>query len=280
MQKLPLLAALVSSLAVFAAAPNAHAAPPDEGGSAGIGASAGSEGASASATAPKKKKSSNSNRFRIGVDTEFMGFSHFEGDFPGEDNGVNSFGFGVGRTVPVQQTIAGVSAFGAGPTPLLGLSFGALILDSRALVGARLTFSLMGQTTEADDDIHARSFNGELIPYFRWLFGTQPLRPYIEGHFGLGGGVVRLKDTSPTADADNDTVKFHRLTPTVGAGGGIMYFVNEHVSLDAGLNLDYAAPHTRTTVETEMAPFVEDTEWDHLGNNISVSLLAGISGWF
>ncbi len=205
----------------------------------------------------------------IGIDTSFFGFGHWNPDGGPADDGTNFVGFGVGRAVATQNNIIQ-------PAPLVGLRGGAVILGGNAVVGARLTFSVFAAVPENEDAGKTTVFNGELIPFFRYLFMPGNfIRPYVEGHVGLGGGLTKNVVDIPVIGQVVTTG--HQISPIVGAGGGAIFFLNEHFSVDVGLGFDYMAPHTRVTDDD---PDTEEEGWDKAGDLISLEVLAGISGWF
>lgn len=219
-------------------------------------------------------------KIRVGVDTEVFGFGHLNPDGGPADDGVNFVGFGVGRALLQEQAFNVGGPFGAATPTNVGVHVGAVLLDGRAVAGARVALSMGGISTEAEDDTHFFLFSGELIPYFRWLFMDGPIRPYAEFHFGFGGGLVQSRFTDPNVPEENNTLAAHVIAPSVGAGGGAMFFVADAVSIDLGLGLDYAAPHTRTTVKTEEPPVLENTDWEKASDNVVLNVALGISGWF
>lgn len=217
-------------------------------------------GASQTAEAAKPK------RFRLGVDTEFIGFTHFNPDGGDREDNVNTFGFGVARLTPADQ---------ATPVPILGLSFGYVFLQDRAIVGAKAAFGVTANS-QPETEGGTTAVGGQLVPYFRWVFlPGKVVRPYIEGHVGVGGGAV----TTEFEIADElVTSTGHVIYPVVGAGGGVHLFVTDAVSIDVGGGFDYFPPHTRRT-SSETVPD-DEQDWSKAGDTISFGVLAGISAWF
>ena len=119
-----------------------------------------------------------------------------------------------------------------------------------------------GQASLSTGEESSSSFllSGELIPYFRWLFGDGEVRPYLEVHAGIGGVLVRSgKVTSQT------------LTPLLGMGSGAMMFVVPRVSIDLGVGLDVAAPLVRWRGSGGL---------DLLSINLVANITTGLSLWF
>lgn len=271
------LAACAASL--FVAAPAWAAPSPSASASASTSGSASASGSGSGAGNTSGKK------VRVGIDTEVFGWANVNPDGGPSDDSYNLVGFGVGRALLSEQAFVnggagGPFGIGVGTLPHVGIHAGGVILDGRAVVGARFAFALGGFTTEREDDFHAFLFSGELVPYFRWMFMQGWLRPYVEGHFGFGGGLVRTTNTDPMVPDDANSATTHVIAPLVGAGGGAMFFLTDSVSIDLGLGFDYAAPHGRATYEEEAPPVFENTDWQKLSDNIALNITAGISGWF
>ena len=57
-----------------------------------------------------------------------------------------------------------------------------------------------------------------------------------------------------------------------------MFFFSDFFSLDAGLNLDYAGPHSKETFDPD--PDMDSDDWDKVGDVLNVGISLGISIWF
>jgi hypothetical protein len=211
-------------------------------------------------------------RFRLHVDTEFFGFTHFDPAEGGSDT--NVVGFGIGRPALVDSgSCPGAFCF-LGVRPVWGLGFGYAFAQQRAVIGGRFGFAVDGAFNE-DNDSGATSVGGVFVPYFRWIFlPGQTFRPYVEGRFGLGGGQFRTRD----GDGD-ETLRVGVIYPTVGAGGGLHIFIVDAFSFDLGLNFDYVAPHNRIR-ERIFGDIVREEGWEHAFNVFNVAAIAGFSVWF
>jgi hypothetical protein len=277
--------------ASFSGEATAAAPSPDDPTTGGEASASVSTGGVAAGGGAARNAAPTGNRFRLHVDGEFFGWSHYNPDGDtmgmGEDDQTNFVGFGIGRGLsymPGEWAHSGAGfgggggiGGGMGGSPMMGVGFGVLILDERAVVGARTGMSLGHAAPANDMNARGTSFGGELLPYFRFMFLPGTIRPYVEGHFGFGGSVIKVA----TEDMDGEQYwgRGHVISPIVGAGGGAMLFLNEHFSVDLGLNFDFLAPHTRETY-SDNQDVLENTDWEKHGNLIALTLNTGISGWF
>ena len=202
-------------------------------------------------------------RFRLNIESEMLGGSWFNSDTQGLDDSV-SFGFGLAR----QSLLDGGNAVFL--RPLFSLGFGWVFADNRAVLGTKVAFTVDGFELEDSDRVLA--VGGRLIPYFHWIFRPERrIRPYFEVRAGLGGSAT-------TAENLNDrggTTTTAFIYPQVGGGLGLHMFPRDWFSVDLGLNVDYAAPYSRT-VDTE-GP---DTDWEKFGDVVNYGLMLGVSTWF
>lgn len=159
---------------------------------------------------------------------------------------------------------------------MMGLGFGVVILGGNAVVGARAAMALGHNAPQDDNEARTTNFGGELLPYFRYMFLAGAIRPFVEGHFGFGGGLTK---GIVTVDGEDYWAAGHGIAPIVGAAGGAMFFINEHVSIDLGLNFDYMSLHSRRTV-SDNNPVQDDTDWSKDADLILMTINTGISGWF
>ncbi len=233
--------------------------------------------ASTAHAAPPNVQGAEGKKLRMHFETEFFSFTHYNPAEPANSmmdfDNINGIGFGVGQPIGIDRAHLGGPSLTRAPT--YGFGFGAVLLDSRAVLGGEATF-VINQAKAQDSDQNDVVVGGYLVPYFRWMFMKGSwVRPYVEARFGFGGGVYTVKD-----DSGPETVTFrdHTIFPTVGAGGGAMFFLSDFFSLDAGLNLDYAAPHGKATVDPDPTDMSDD--WDKDGDLLNVSIALGASIWF
>lgn len=223
------------------------------------------------ATARRRDRADLDARFRVHIDTDWLGYTHFDPDDTDRDgSNTNVVGFGLGRLSLIDT--------GAGPIvldrPLLAFGVGAVVLGGRAVVGARLSFVVDGVLRDDADDI---AVAGRFVPYFNYAFNPRgAVQPYLGARFGLGGGSVTSE--SELAGELRRT-RVGNIYPIVGVQGGAYVFLHEHVSVDLGLALDYVAPFARV-VQLEPPPDVEDDDYDKLGDVVNLALTLGVSAWF
>jgi hypothetical protein len=200
------------------------------------------------------------HRVRLHADTEAFGFTHVSrGGAPGNTNIV---GFGLGRPPFLD---------GGFVRPVWGLGLAYVFAGQRAVLGARFAFAVDG-VFRTDDVASTTSVAGNFVPYFRWVFlHGRRFRPYVTVRFGLGGGTL----IEPLDESSNFQVS--SFWPTAGAGTGLHAFVTDELSLDLGLDFDYAAPHAITKSETEFMTAVGGLQ---SANVFSLGLLVGFSVWF
>lgn len=205
-------------------------------------------------------------RFRLHADTEFFGFTHIDDETGMDPVDTNIVGFGIGRP-PLLDTNFFVR-------PVWGVGFGYAFLQQRAVVGARLAFAVDGIFDDDDvDDDSTTLVAGLFVPYFRWIFlPGRTFRPYVEGRFGLGGSTSTFRAASDTRMTTST------IYPTVGAGGGVHIFIIDAFSVDLGLNVDYLAPHSKTT--NEVMGMIDEGDFEQDSNVVNLAALAGFSVWF
>lgn len=206
---------------------------------------------------------------RVHIDTEALGgaWTNVDGDPDGDgnDNG-NSLSFGAG--------LSRSSLIDSGPAvfsrPLIGFGLGYVFADDRAILGAKLGLSVDG--FGIDSSVRTVAIGGRFVPYFQWMFlPDRWFRPYVEGRVGLGGSAA-----SQDVDVIGRTTG-HVIYPVLGAGGGAHFFPREWFSIDVGLNVDYAAPFTRTTFEDND---MDDTNFNKAADVVNFGVLLGMSVWF
>jgi hypothetical protein len=228
-------------------------------------------------TADAAPAGSRSKRFRFHGQTDVFGFTHFNPDGSGAPD-INTVGFGFGRLRAIDRNLfnpagGGILLIGTA-APSWGLGFGFLLLDSQLEIGARFSFAVDGTFWEDSDD-RLTVVGGQLVPYVRGIFLPQSqFRPYVEGRFGLGGAAVNFEDESSGTITRGNTVY-----PVVGIGGGVHMFILESFSFDLGLNFDYFAPHSRSEIDPDVGPTVEE-DYEKDGDAISLGIMAGFSVWF
>jgi hypothetical protein len=125
-------------------------------------------------------------RFRFHVDTEPLGGAWFDADGQGE----SSLSFGVGVHRPSLLDGGGNTVF---MRPLVGIGFGWVFADERAILGTKLALTVDGYDLEDSDRLLA--VGGRFVPYFHWMFlPDHRVRPYLEARFGLGGSAYAARD--------------------------------------------------------------------------------------
>jgi hypothetical protein len=227
------------------------------------------------AAAAPSAKGAYGKPWRLHFETEFLGVSHFDydGGGMGIDDEWTSVGFGISRGAIIDGGATPLSFLYT--RPLFALGFGYAFSKERAIVGAKLALSVDGY--DVGEDSTQTGFGGRFIPYFQWMFLPESwVRPYVEVRVGLGG--TSLGADAPNPMAPDRHVVGHLIYPQVGFGGGVHFFPVDYFSIDLGLNFDYLAPHTRTTVRD--SPGEDDTEWDKAGDLINFGVLLGGSVWF
>ncbi|MFN0152109.1 MAG: outer membrane beta-barrel protein [bacterium] len=88
------------------------------------------------------------------------------------------------------------------------------------------------ETSDPDIDVQFGAGTIEAAYLFR---AGAPFRPYLFG--GVGGYSL---------ESQKDAFRFETTGPGVTLGGGLLYFVSEHVGLDAALHLDFINWEKRT----------------------------------
>ena len=203
---------------------------------------------------------------RFHIDSEVLGgsWSQLDNAAAGMDDDSLSFGFGIARPSNLDD---GTVLF---TRPVLGIGLGWVFLDDRAVLGAKLAFTVDGYGI--DDDGRRAVVGGRLVPYFHWMFRPdRKVRPYLEARVGFGGAA------SATDDDMTGRTTTHVIYPMVGGGGGVHFFPRDWFSVDLGLNVDYAAPFGKTTFKDEGQ---DDTDWDKIGDVVNFGVLLGVSAWF
>jgi opacity protein-like surface antigen len=225
-------------------------------------------------------------RFRLSVDTEFFGWTHFNPDEndPGdpEEPNTNVIGFGVNRWSLI-DTPGDAGGIYVG-RPLANIGLGYVFAQERAIVGGRFGFAMENIPDNGEDDMSQDSITGAsgmLAPYFRWVFlpGTWA-RPYVEGRLGMVGTSGRSVNRPDAGGQITNTVDV--LGPVFGVGGGVHLFPTEYFSVDIGLNYDLRAPHVKSLsrIENEMGDTLEDREgWRRTSIINGLGILVGISVW-
>ncbi|RMH00072.1 MAG: hypothetical protein D6705_01185 [Deltaproteobacteria bacterium] len=266
MRSLQLATCLLASGVVASAPVLAHAAPsPSASASAKVGGGSG---------AFRGKIP----RIRIHADTDFFGWTHVDDEGPGPDDpDVNVVGFGFGRPTLTDSGLCGGACL-LSVRPIWGLGLGVVLLSGQIVVGTRFSFTVDGIYDDDDNDDDATHLvAGQFVPYFRWIFlPGKRVRPYVELRFGLGGGTMVQNEPGNVPDTKITT---NIVYPTVGAGGGAHIFLVDALSVDVGLNVDYAAPHGRTLVDPD-PPGGNDEEYDPIANVVNLGILLGLSVWF
>lgn len=246
----------------------------------------------AALAAPLSAPVSRPKKIRVGIDLEALGVG-YQIPLRGQQ-GLALFGAGLGRALLIDSSfsVAGGSYARMGNTPPVGFHVGGVVRDGRMVVGARFAVSVGGTKGGLDLDSSGEGpnldytlFTGELIPYVRWLFKKGRARPFVEVHAGIGGGAVwgrRPKnraqesdralalhmDTSSVPRGHIDSTESRRLAPVVGVGGGTMFFFSPSISIDIGVNFDYAMP------------FDYGGGWQPDSGNLVLNMTTGISAWF
>jgi hypothetical protein len=208
---------------------------------------------------------------RIHADSEVLGFSHIDPDGGGSSNATNAIGVGLGR-----PTLNDAGYYIVPPRSLFGLGGAFGFARERAFVGAKVAFLFDTTGVGDDDDVHASFVGGQFVPYFQWIFlPGRKIRPWVEARVGMGGGASSF-DFNDEMDSYRRTD--HLIYPLVGGGGGAHFFVVDAFSIDLGLNVDYLAPHGRTTRDDDV-DLGEVENWNHAADVVNLSALLGLSVW-
>lgn len=205
-------------------------------------------------------------RLRVHVDSEAIGgaWSRVEGTADNPARDTISFGAGLARPSLLDN---GAAVFSR---PMFGLGLGYVFSDDRAIIGAKLSVTVDGYNL--DDNTKTIAVGGRVAPYFQWMFRPERwFRPYLEARIGLGGSAA-IRDVEGMGRASGQV-----LYPMAGAGGGFHMFPRDWFSIDLGLNVDYAAPFSRTTYRDDAQT---DTEWDKTADVVNFGILIGMSTWF
>ncbi len=217
-------------------------------------------------------------RIRIHADTDFFGWTNIDDEGPGPDDpDINVVGFGFGRPTLTDSGLCTAACL-LSVRPVWGLGIGVVLYKGQIVVGSRFSFTVDGIYDDDDnDDDTVNLVAGQFVPYFRWVFRPQRrVRPYVEARFGLGGGTVVANEPGNVPDTKATT---NVIYPTVGVGGGVHLFIVDALSVDAGLNFDYAAPHQRTLLDPE-PPGGNDEGYEPVANVYNLGVLLGLSIWF
>ena len=223
------------------------------------------------AEAAPKVQGAQGKRFRLHIDTDFLGFTHInlDGDNGNNDNDrENLVGFGIGRLTLADSTLNST-----------GVGFGYVFAENRAIVGGRLALVVDG--SGLGEDIKGTNFRSQFAPYFQWMFlPGKWIRPYVEGRIGIGGGVFVTSDVEDNGDerrrVDNSLYAFG------GPGGGVHLFPVEYFSVDLGLNLTLAGSYLKdkTTISTGAGEVTEENDWDNTAFIVNFAAMVGVSTWF
>jgi hypothetical protein len=210
-------------------------------------------------------------KVRVHVDTDLFGFTHYDPDDNDADgSNTNIVGFGLGRPTIID---GGRALF---DRSVLGFGIGGLILQRRAVIGARVAFVVDGYLSGDDNDT---AVGGRLVPYFNYMFGPfGRVRPYVGAHVGFGGGSITFEEDFGGAVTRS---RVGVIYPIAGVQGGAHIFLVDRVSLDAGLSFDYLAPHSKVTqLEPPPDPAAPEDDFDKDGNVFNVAITLGLSAWF
>jgi hypothetical protein len=222
----------------------------------------------ADADAAPRAKGAEGKRFRLHIDSDVLGFTHYNLD---GDNGSNDadrenmLGFGIGRLTLADSTLNS-----------LGIGFGYLFLGGRAIIGGR--FSLVVDGSGLGEPSKTTNFRAQFAPYFQWMFlpGSW-IRPYVEGRIGIGGGVVSTTTTDDDTGIETQTAN-HTLYPFGGPGGGVHFFPVDYFSVDLGLNITLAGSYAKQN--TRVDDMEEKGDWDNQAFILNVAAMVGVSTWF
>lgn len=224
--------------------------------------------AALSAEAAPKAKGAADTRFRLHFDTDLLGFTHvnLDGDNGSDDaDRENSLGFGIGRLTLADSTLNS-----------MGIGFGYVFLDDRAVVGGR--FSLVVDGSGLGESSKTTNFRSQFAPYFKWMFLPGGwVRPYVEGRIGIGGGVVSTTSTDDDTGIETQLVT-NTLFPFGGVGGGVHLFPIDRFSVDLGLNLTLAGAYEKS--KTRIDDTEETEDWDNEAFVLNVAAMVGVSTWF
>ena len=203
-------------------------------------------------------------RFRLSIESEMLGGAWFDPE--GAGNSSVSLGFGLARPSLLDGSGTVVMQ------PLIALGLGYVFAENRAVVGAKLGFSVDAYDLDEGSNDNLVTFGGRLVPYFQWIFlPDRKIRPYFEARAGFGGSTRSSRDRN--GDVGRVTRSF--IYPVVGGGLGLHMFPRDYFSVDLGLNVDYAPPFSQTT--RSEGP---DDDWDKEGDLVNYGLMLGVSTWF
>ena len=83
-----------------------------------------------------------------------------------------------------------------------------------------------GDTFESEFTTKSTSIN----PFVRYYFGSNSIRPYVQGQLGFGGSTLKSETSGSNDDESKNSLFLY------GGFGGVAFFINEHVSIDVGIN--------------------------------------------
>lgn len=220
------------------------------------------------AEARPRAKGADGRPWRLHIDTDALGFTHYnrDGDAGGNDDADrdNNLGFGVGRLSLVDGNINA-----------LGIGFGYGFLDTRAILGVR--FSLVVDGSNLGEDAKGTDFRANFQPYFQWMFLPDSwVRPYVEARVGIGGGVD--SDTVFDGSGVETRTVNNLLLAHGGVGGGVHLFPVDYFSVDLGLNLTMAGVYGKT--KTTIDDTTTDGDWDNQAFVFNLAAMVGMSTWF
>jgi len=200
-------------------------------------------------------------RFRLSIDTELIGGAFFDPE--GTGNSSISLGIGLARPSLLDGSNSLVMR------PLIGLGLGYVFPGQRAVIGAKIGFTVDAYDLEESERLVA--YGGRVVPYFHWMFlPDRRVRPYFEARLGFGGSGTTARDRGGAQGRVTQSFMY----PIAGAGVGLHIFPRDFISIDLGFNADYVAPYatTRTRAGAD--------DWDKVGDVVNYGMLLGLSTWF
>lgn len=227
--------------------------------------------------APRTVETAPRRRFRLHSEIQPLGFTHVNPETasltatdlfapmgasnPGAAS-TNTVGVGLGRLRYLDASL-----------PIWSVGLGVVVGD-HLLAGVR-TGVYWNRGHNPDGDTISRGSAAKLVPYLQYVFARSGrITPYVEARFGLTASRAVTKTRGEAAR--KTTVR--SLGPVAGIGGGVYLAITRSLSLNVGLDLDYHAPFSRTSVVSDDSE--TRTDWEKSADIVDLGVSLGLSVWF